>query len=104
MSAEERLKSAGFKKIKNDNGDDCCGFCNYYQLNSDKAEASCTLHGARFWRGFEATEHVCNRFDGSELTSLLKAAVSETPAGHKQTAQASQNVSLLNKIFKFFGK
>lgn len=87
MSAEERLKSAGFKKIKNGNGDDCCGFCNYYHLNSDKMEASCTLHGVRFWRDFEAIEHVCNRFDGSELSSLMKAAVEEYPKPERSADQ-----------------
>ena len=43
MSAEEQLKSAGFKKIKNDNGGDSCLFCDYYHLSSDKTEAICNL-------------------------------------------------------------
>ena len=95
MSAEERLKSAGFKKIKNGNGDDCCLFCNYYHLSNDKSEASCTLYGVRFLGDFEASEHICNRFDGSELSSLMKAAVEEyskpeRSADQKQNAQASR--------------
>lgn len=95
MSAEERLKNAGFKKIKNDNGDDSCLFCNYYHLNSDKTESSCTFYGVKFWEDFEASEHVCSRFDGSTIDSLFKAAAEEyskpeTSAGQKQNAQASQ--------------
>lgn len=95
MSAEERLKSAGFKKIKNDNGEDCCLFCNYYHLSSDKTEASCNLNGVRFLGNFEASEHICKKFDGSTMDSLFKELAQEnsksaTPTNRKPDVQASQ--------------
>ena len=107
MGAEERLKSAGFKKIKNGNGDDCCLFCNYYHLSNDKSEASCTLHGVRFWEDFEASEHICAKFDSSTIDSLFNEIAQENsqsamPTNQKHKSQASQKSGWLNKIFKIF--
>lgn len=108
MSAEEQLKSAGFKKIKNDNGGDSCLFCDYYHLSSDKTEAICNLHGVKFWGDFEASEHICNRFNGSTIDLLFSAIAqkdskSTMPTKQKPNAQVSQKNGGLYKIFKIFG-
>ena len=106
MSAKERLKNAGFKKIKNGNGDDSCLFCSYYHLSSDKTEASCSLHRVRFWEDFEASEHICNRFDGSAMDSLFKEIAQEnlmssTSANRSSNTQLTRKVGWFNKILSF---
>lgn len=109
MSAEERIRSAGFKKIKNDNGEDSCLFCDYYHLSSDKKEATCSLHGVRFWEDFEASEHICNRFNGGTIDSLFSALAQEntnpvTAKEPKPEAPVSQKTGWLHKIFRGFGR
>lgn len=94
MSAEEKLKDGGFRK-QDESGGDSCLFCNYYHLSNDKTEARCNLYGVKFWNDFEASEHVCNKFDGSMLDSLLNAVAEEnsrsaTSDGQKHNVQASQ--------------
>lgn len=108
MSAAERLKSVGFKKIKNDNGDDSCLFCNYYHLSSDKTEAICKLNSVRFPDDFEASEHICKKFNGSITDSLFneiaqESSTSTTATNVTPSVQSSQKVGWLNKILKIFG-
>ena len=93
MNADEKLKSAGFGK-QNEDGGDCCLFCNYYHLSSDKTKAKCMLHEVRFWDEFEASEYVCRRFDGGMLDSLFSEIAKESsgsaiPSNQKQVSQSS---------------
>ena len=59
------------KKIENKNGDDSCIFCNFYKNDS------CTFHKVKFSGNFEPSDHICDKFDGSQWDSLMKEVVRE---------------------------
>lgn len=92
MDAREKVKRAGFKKFENENADDCCLFCNYYHVNREKNISSCRLHDAIFWDTFEASDYVCNRFDGSMLSSLFNDIANENLESTANTNVQKQNV------------
>lgn len=94
MSAEEKLKKGGFRKQNESDGNSCL-LCDHYHLSNDKTEASCKLYGVKFWNDFEASEHVCNKFDDSMWNSLFNEVAEEnsrstTSDGQKHNVQASQ--------------
>lgn len=91
MNAQERVKKAGFRKFQNENAEDCCLFCNYYHLSSDKTVASCKLHEVTFWSSFEASDHVCNRFNGDMLQSLFEDIANENLESSKNINIKKQN-------------
>lgn len=64
MSAEERLKSAGFRK-KNESSHDFCLACKYFYFDSDndKTVMGCKLHGIKFWDDFVSADYICRNFD-----------------------------------------
>ena len=68
MSAEDKMKRAGFHRKRRDGGDSC-QFCEY----NDKDNNRCTYNNVGFWDGFshDAGEYICNNCDCSEFNSLI---------------------------------
>lgn len=65
-----RLENAGFK-LKDENGEDSCLFCNYYHVTDNDKASVCRLLGLQFGNNFEPPNCICEKFDGGIFNSLI---------------------------------
>lgn len=99
MGVEERLQSAGFRKVEEDS-DESCALCDYY-TRDEKGDAICELHRATFWEEFNECYYACDRFDGSRWNGLINGILEEQAKkeaeGVTQTEPDQNNDAKTNK-------
>lgn len=71
MTPEEKAKSVGLKEFKNENGEDCCQFCNYMEYEDESTKWHCNLLKMRFSSLCHPADFVCKHFDGDEFDSII---------------------------------
>ena len=82
-SVETRLKNAGFK-LRDENCEDSCLFCNYYHLTDNDKIPVCELLGIKFADNLPLQDYICMKFDGGIFDSLIEAQQSEKIEKTKQ--------------------
>lgn len=99
---QTRLRMAGFK-LKDENCEDSCLFCNYYHLTAGDRIPVCELLGIQFGNNFEPEDCICRKFDGGIFDSLIdevkKEAEIKQPKAKEEAKQENGKVrEILNHI------
>ncbi|MBN2929274.1 MAG: hypothetical protein JTJ12_18095 [Eubacterium sp.] len=95
-----RLENAGFK-LKDENGEDSCLFCNYYHVTDNDKASVCRLLGVQFGNSFEPQNCICEKFDGGIFNSLIdevkKEAEEKQPKEKEEIKQPKEKEEIKQK-------
>ncbi len=73
---QARLRMAGFK-LKAENCEDSCLFCNHYHLTDGDRIPVCELLRVEFGNNFEPEDCICRNYDGGIFDSLVEQVKKE---------------------------
>ncbi|RGH49656.1 hypothetical protein DW894_04500 [Ruminococcus sp. AM41-10BH] len=93
---QTRMRNAGFRE-KDKNTDDCCLFCDYYQM--DNGSPVCHFLGIKFGDNFSGEDYICRNYNSSVFDNLVDGIKKEMDEKEKTQEKSKEGCYIATAVY-----